>query len=93
MITSMKERSNENHLKNELTALQYSLEGEINIQSKKIQALEEKVERKSKEVVEKDKFIKDFLLRRVSLEASSFEQLIEEITSYFAPEVQMTDSK
>ena len=26
MINSMKERSNENHLKNELTALQYSLE-------------------------------------------------------------------
>ena len=48
---------------------------------------------RSKEVVEKDKFIKDFLLRRVNLQSSSFEQLLEEITSYFAPEVQMTDSK
>lgn len=44
--------------------------------------------------MEKDKFIKDFLLRRVrSIETSSFEKLLEEITCYFAPEVEMTDSK
>ena len=77
-----------------MTALQYSLQSEITLQSKKIRALEEKFERKSKEVVEKDKFIKDFLLRRVkNIDSNSLNPLLEEIKNYFAPEVEMTDSK
>ena len=58
IITSMKEKSNENHLKNELTSLQHSLQSDIHRQNKKISNLEEKLERKVKEVGQKDKFIK-----------------------------------
>ena len=50
IITSMKEKSNENHLKNELTSLQHSLQSDIHRQTKKISNLEEKLERKVKEV-------------------------------------------
>ena len=38
-ITSLKERSQENSLKNDLTALQHSLQSDIDLQAKKILSL------------------------------------------------------
>lgn len=73
MITMMKDKSNQNNLKNELTVLQHSLQSDIQLQTKKISNLEDKLERKVKEVAEKDKFIKEFLLKRVrDIETNSF---------------------
>jgi hypothetical protein len=45
--------------------VQHSLQTEIHLQAKKIASLEDKVARKTKEVTEKDNFIKDFLIKRV----------------------------
>ena len=74
--------------------MQQSLKGEIDLQAKKISNLEDKFNRKQKEVGEKDKFIKDFLLNRVKdIENHSFEELIKLIRNYFTPEEQLKDSK
>ena len=74
--------------------MQQSLKGEIDIQAKKISNLEDKFNRKVKEVGEKDKFIKEFLLKRVKdIESHSFEELIKIIRNYFTPEEQLKDSK
>ena len=64
-IHSMKEVSKENSLRNELAVLRCSLEGEIDLRGKRILQLEERVERRGREVGEKDRFIGEFLLRRV----------------------------
>jgi len=47
-ISSLKERSAENSLKNELTVIQHNLQTEIHLQAKKIASLEDKVARKTK---------------------------------------------
>ena len=91
-ITSLKERSQENSLKNELTALQHSLQSEIDLQAKKILSLEEKVQRKMRELVDKDNFIKEFLLGRVKdIGFLSFDQLITTIHRHFTPDQQEQD--
>lgn len=86
-ISSLKERSAENSLKNELTVIQHNLQTEIHLQAKKIASLEDKVARKTKQVIEKDNFIKDYLIRRVKdVDRNTVDELIKNIKNYFVAE-------
>lgn len=86
-INSLKEKSSENILKNEVAALEQSLRSEIHIRCKKISALEEKVQRKTKECEGKDKFIKEFLLNRVKdIEKSNAREIIRKIDIFLMVE-------
>lgn len=66
-----------------MTALQQSLQSEIQIRCKKIAALEEKFQRKSKESEGKDKFIKEFLLNRVKeIEKSNVQEIVQIVNRF-----------
>jgi hypothetical protein len=63
-ITALRERSSENSLKNEVEMLQKGHLSEVELKNKRIANLDEALQRKGREIAEKDRFIKDFLITK-----------------------------
>lgn len=86
-ISSMKERSSENSLRNEVETLQRRLQGEQEMGLKRTANLEESLQRKGREIAEKDAFIKNFLLTRAKqLESADAEAVLQALNEHFAGE-------